>query len=318
MRTLIRRIRARAARCCAIGLALLGLQCAAGAAQFDRAYWPRATFTTHEGRRVDFYDHLVRGRAVAVNVIYTLCQDECPLETARMAETQRLLGARAGRDVLFISISIDPEHDTPAVLAAYARRFDVGPGWVFLTGAKRDIVELTRKIGLSRRSDAISKDGHASSLMLGNDVDGQWMRTSAVENPPFLVATMGGFFGWKDMGPTVGYEQARALTIDRAQATFESRCASCHTIGGGDRIGPDLARVGERRDPAWLRRYLKEPDRVRAEGDPVALGLTARYAQVRMPNLRLGDEDVDALVRHIDRVGRAQPTAATPAHVHRH
>jgi protein SCO1 len=86
---------------------------------------------------VRFYDDLLKGKAVAINIIYTSCTDECQLGTARMAEVQRLLGAHVGKDVYFYSISIDPEKDTPKVLKAYSDKFSVGPGWLFLAGKKR-------------------------------------------------------------------------------------------------------------------------------------------------------------------------------------
>lgn len=271
------------------------------AAQRGADYFPNVELISQDGQRLHFYDDLVKGKSVAINVIYTRCKDECPLETARMAEVQRLLGDRMGRDIFFYSISIDPENDTPKVLKAYAEKFAVGPGWLFLTGKKDDIKLLTRKLGLSRSSDAVSKDGHASSLMLGDDANGQWMRNSAVDNPRFLATTMAGFFGWKEgVVPTVSYTQAQPLDMGKAQFLFESRCASCHSIGGGDRIGPDLSRVTSRRNPAWLARYLKEPDAVLAEGDPIAVLLFARYRQISMPNLRLGDDDVAALINFLD------------------
>jgi protein SCO1/2 len=227
--------------------------------------------------------------------------------------------------VQFYSISIDPEHDTPEVLKAYAEKFNAGPGWLFLTGKKEDIKLVTRKLGLSRNSDAANRDGHASSLMLGNEPAGQWIRNSAVDNPRFLATTMGNFFGWKDNAPVASYADAKALDINRAQFTFESRCASCHTIGGGDRIGPDLMGVTERRDRRWLGRYLQEPEKVLAEGDPVAKSLFEKYRQVRMPNLKLGSEDVDVLLSYIKTKSlERQPLAAAAKdgpsvnHEHKH
>ena len=71
--------------------------------------------------------------------MYTSCADECPLETARLVQVQRLLGERVGRDIFFYSISIDPKRDTPIVLKAYAEKFGVGPGWLFLTGKAEDV-----------------------------------------------------------------------------------------------------------------------------------------------------------------------------------
>lgn len=285
--------------------ALLGigahLSVAAGGSQWGADYFPNVTLTTHEGKPVRLYADLLKGKAVAINVIYTSCTDECPLETARMAEVQRLLGTRMGKDVLFYSISIDPEHDTPAVLKAYAEKFNVGPGWLFLTGKKEDIALVTRKLGLSRNNDAAYRDGHASSLMLGNEPTGQWMRNSAVDNPQFLVATMRNFFGWKNDVPIANYADSQAPAIDRAQFTFQSRCAACHTIGAGDRIGPDLMGVTERRDRRWLERYIREPEKVLAEGDRTARELNDKFRQVRMPNLGLRDEDVALLLSHIEK-----------------
>jgi protein SCO1/2 len=278
--------------------AILALPCAAvvGAPILGEKYFPNVPLTTQDGREVRFYDDLVKGKSVAINIIYTSCTDECPLETARMAEVQRLLGAHVGRDVFFYSISIDPEKDSPQVLKAYSEKFNVGPGWLFLTGKKEDIKLLTGKLGLSRASDAISKDGHASSLMLGSDTTGQWMRNSAVDNPRFLATTMANFYGWKDVIPTAGYAQATPVNISKAKFVFESRCASCHTIGGGDRIGPDLLGVTDRRDPAWLKRYLKEPEKVLAEGDPTATALFEKFKRVNMPNLNLGADDIATMI----------------------
>ena len=63
-------------------------------------------------------------------------------------------GDHVGKDVFFYSISIDPEHDTPAVLKAYAEKFHAGPGWLFLTGKKADIDLVGRKLGLDADPDS--------------------------------------------------------------------------------------------------------------------------------------------------------------------
>ena len=286
---------------------------AIGAAIDGEKYFPNVLLTTQDGKQVRFYDDLVKGKSVAINIIYTSCTDECPLETARMAEVQRLLGAHVGKDVFFYSISIDPEKDTAPVLKAYADKFNVGPGWLFLTGKKEDIKLLTGKLGLTRASDAINKDGHASSLMLGSDVTGQWMRNSAVDNPKFLAATMANFYGWKDVALTTSYAQATEVNISKAKFLFESRCASCHTIGGGDGIGPDLNGVTARRDSAWLKRYLKEPEKVLAEGDPTAKALFEKYKRVNMPNLNLGVDDVSTMVSYLSAQSDSVTAKAKPS-----
>src|SRR5262245_46625488 len=82
-------------------------------------YFPNAPLVTQDGVTVRFYDDLLKGKAVAINAIYTSCKDECPLETARLVQVQRLLGDRVGKDLFFYSISIDPRQDTPTLLKAY-------------------------------------------------------------------------------------------------------------------------------------------------------------------------------------------------------
>jgi protein SCO1/2 len=302
---------AAAALAC-IALACLPVRHALAGPKWGADYFPNIVLTTQDGARVRLYDDLLKGKAVAVNLIYTRCADVCPLETARMAEVQRLLGDRVGKDIFFYSVSIDPEHDTPAVLKAYAAKFKAGPGWLFLTGEKDDIKLLSRKLGLSRSSDPQSKDGHASSLMLGIEPAGQWMLNSAVDNARFLATTIRNFNGWPDPQPGRDYAQARPLEVSRAQYTFASRCASCHSIGEGERIGPDLLGVTQRRDRRWLARYLREPDKVLAERDPVATSLFEKYKRVPMPNLRLGDEDIAQLIGYLDAQGKARTPGAAP------
>jgi protein SCO1/2 len=272
---------------------------AAAADRWGADYFPDVLLTTHEGVKVRFYDDLLKGKAVAINVIYTHCTDECPLETAKLVQVQRLLGNRVGKDIFFYSITIDPRRDTPEALKAYAEKFGIGPGWLFLTGKAEDIRLLTKKLGLSRNSDSANRDGHTASLMVGDVPGGQWMRNSAVDNPQFLADTIGNFLGWRDPNRGKIYAEARPLTIDNGQLLFQSRCSACHTIGQGDKVGPDLSGVTTRRDRAWLARYLAEPESMLTAGDPIATALFDRYQTVRMPNLSLGRDEIVALLLYL-------------------
>src|SRR5256885_1163151 len=109
-------------------------------------YFPNVPLVNQDGVVVRFYDDLIKGKAVAVNLIYTHCTASCPLETAKMAQVQKLLGDRVGKDIFFYSISIDPKRDTPETLKAYAQRYHVGPGWQFLTGKMEDIKLVAQKV----------------------------------------------------------------------------------------------------------------------------------------------------------------------------
>jgi protein SCO1/2 len=255
--------------------------------------------TTQDGKTVRLYDDLLKGKSVAINVIYTSCKDACPLETANLVQLQRLLGKRVGKDIFFYSISIDPKNDTPEVLKAYAEKFGVGPGWQFLTGNPEDIKAITRKLGLIRASES-TPDGHAPWLMLGVEPTGQWTKKHAADNPQFLAATMGTFFGWKGTQPQASYAEARPLVIDKGQYLFQRQCSACHTIGQGDKLGPDLLGVTDRRERAWLSRYIQAPDVMLAAGDPIAAALFNKYKNVRMPNLTLAQDDVADLLSYLE------------------
>jgi len=126
--------------------------------------------------------------------------------------------------------------------------------------------------------------------------DGQWTRFSAVDSPRCLAARMGVFLGWREMEPGPSYAEAKPVTVPNGQRLFASKCSACHTVGRGDRLGPDLAGVTERREAAWVARYIQEPDEVLASGDPIAAALYNKYKKIGMPNLRLGPSDVDDLV----------------------
>src|SRR5213593_4561845 len=216
-------------------VALLSIGPAGAGSPWGADYFPNVPLTTQDGTAVHFYEDLLKGKKVAINLIYTSCKDECPLETARLVQVQQVLGERVGKDVFFYSITIDPQRDTPAVLKAYAEKFGVGPGWLFLTGKEDDIKLVAKKLGLSRRRDALSRDGHSASLMIGDESGGQWMRNSAVDNPRFLATTISNFMGWKNHEPARSYAEVAGLPrIDTGAYVFQSRCSACHTIGKGD------------------------------------------------------------------------------------
>jgi len=108
---------------------------------------PEFTLTTQDGKRLSL-DNL-RGKVVAVTFIYASCADTCPLLTAKMAGLQARLGPDFGPKVFFLSITVDPERDTPEVLKQYARAHRANlAGWAFLTGMPAEIREVARHYGI--------------------------------------------------------------------------------------------------------------------------------------------------------------------------
>lgn len=106
---------------------------------------------------------------------------------------------------------------------------------------------------------------------------------------------------------------AGAQDISEGEQLFTAKgCGACHTVGGGDLVGPDLAGVTTRREKAWLTRWVKEPDKVLAEGDPIATEMFDKYNKIPMPNLALTDSDVASLIAYfesLDSGGTSAPTA---------
>ena len=279
-------------------------------------YFPNVTLTTQDGKKVRFYDDVIKGKVVVIDLIYTHCVDACPLETARLAQVQKMLGDRVGKDIFFYSISIDPTHDTPKVLKAYAEKYHVGPGWTFLTGKKSDIDLVSKKLGLYSEPDPNDRDGHTPSVLIGNEPTGQWIRNSATDNARFLANMIGDWLSsWKNakaVDAKASYDQAPAIDIsDKGRYIFTTHCAACHTIGHGDKIGPDLLGVTNVRDHTWLARFISAPDKVLAEKDPIATALFKKYNEVNMPNLRLADIDLHSLIDFLERQSAAHDKDST-------
>ena len=97
---------------------------------------------------------------------------------------------------------------------------------------------------------------------------------------------------------------------ETGQQIFQSRCAACHTIGKGKLVGPDLAGVTSRREESWLKRQIKEPDRLVAENDPIAMQLLKEANNVPMPPLGLSDVEVVAVIAYLKSTEQ-QANAAT-------
>ncbi len=272
---------------------------------WGEGYFTNVELVNQDGKTVRFYDDLIKDKVVAINFIYTHCGDSCPAETANLRQVQKLLGDRVGKDIFFYSISIDPKHDTPKALKEYAESFKVGPGWSFLTGSEADVTLLRKTLGLFRDGVEASKLGeHNTSIMIGNESTGQWIKRSPFDEPKVLAWQLGrslsNFKSYqnKDLASYAGAKEIPKMS--KGEDLFRSRCDSCHSLGNEDGLGPGLLGVTQRRDKTWLARWIKTPDKLLAEKDPIALDLFNRYNKILMPNLRLSDVDVEAVIKYMD------------------
>ncbi|WP_162560040.1 SCO family protein [Methylotetracoccus oryzae] len=264
-------------------------------------YFPNVELVDQDGHTVRFYDDLIKDKVFAINFIYTRCTASCPIETAALRKVAKALGERMGRDIFFYTISIDGNRDNPQVLKEYASRFNTGPGWTFLTGRKEDVTRIREKLGMYREDGKPEKElgEHSIVILMGNERGGQWIKRSPFDNPEALARILDtrmlarrGTSGKSE----VTAHAAAVMPASPGEELFQSQCANCHSLGADDNLGPGLAGVVQRRDRGWLKRWLKEPDRMIAGKDPTALALYDQYRQVPMPNLKLSDREIDTLI----------------------
>ena len=142
---------------------------------------PDVKVITQDGRTVDFYSDLVKGKVVAVNFVFTSCSTVCPAMGAIFGKLQE---QRA--DAHLVSVSIDPEVDTPAKLKTWSAKFGARPGWTLVTGKKDDITRLLKAL------NAYSPDyvNHQPVTLLGNDATGTWKRSYGFTSAAKLAAMM--------------------------------------------------------------------------------------------------------------------------------
>jgi cytochrome oxidase Cu insertion factor (SCO1/SenC/PrrC family) len=150
----------------------------------DREWFTDLPVLDQHGRRLRFYTDVLEGKVVVINFIFTRCTSICPLLTSAMKGVQERLSDLVGRDVHLVSVSVDPDHDTPEVLDAFARRYDVAPGWSFLTGKKENVDWILYKLGAYTGD----KETHSALFLVGDTVTGRWTKVQGTA-PPDEIAS---------------------------------------------------------------------------------------------------------------------------------
>ncbi|WP_175649765.1 SCO family protein [Pseudomonas sp. Marseille-P9899] len=148
-----------------------------------QAYFTDTELLDQNGRRLRFYSDVLKDKVVLLNVIFTHCNDACPLITRKLREVREALGEKAG-EVTFISISSDPANDTPQVLKRFAEQQGVdGPNWLFLTGAQADIDRVLARLG----HILPSPEQHSTQLIAGDVAGKRWSKIRP-DAPPTAIA----------------------------------------------------------------------------------------------------------------------------------
>lgn len=144
---------------------------------------PDITVTTHSGETRGLASELVGERVVVMDFVYTSCTTVCPVVSAIMAQVQAKLGDRLGREVALLSISVDPQRDTPARLRETAASHAARAGWTWITGRQRDIDQLLKALG----TYTPNFEDHPSVVMVGDGASGTWTRLYGFPEPARIV-----------------------------------------------------------------------------------------------------------------------------------
>jgi protein SCO1 len=152
-------------------------------------YFPNVVLRTQENNPVRFYDDLIAGKIVMINFMYAHCERLCPTQTANLVKVQHILGERVGRDIFMYSLTLKPEEDTPQVLKQYADSFNIGPGWLFLTGKPDDVELLRQKLGFVDVDPVLDRDKsqHVGMVLYGNETRDRWSACPALSEADLIA-----------------------------------------------------------------------------------------------------------------------------------
>jgi protein SCO1 len=152
-------------------------------------YFPNFELITHEGKKVHFYDDLIKDKIVVINFMYAQCEGICTPITQNLKRVQSLLGNRVGREIFMYSVTLKPEEDTPAALKHYVHMHGLKPGWTFLTGKADEVNRLRRSLGFYDGKAELDKDltNHTGMIRYGNEARQWWAMCPGQANPPWIV-----------------------------------------------------------------------------------------------------------------------------------
>src|SRR5713226_6407452 len=153
---------------------------------------PNVELMTMDGKKVRFYDDLVKDKKFTINFIFTKCDKACPIITHNLVRVQKLLADRIGHDIFMYSITLSPEEDTPKMLKEYAKEYGVGPGWTFLTGKPDDILLLRRSLGFTYddpKQDA-DRNNHIGMIQIGDEPLMRWAHAEGGARPEWIASVI--------------------------------------------------------------------------------------------------------------------------------
>ena len=157
---------------------------AAAAPSATKVVLSEAPLLDQGGKRVRLAQEVIGERIAVVNFIYTSCTTVCPVSSATFEQLQKRLGAALGKEVVLVSITVDPLRDTPQRLREYGARYHAAEGWTWLTGAKRDVDGALKGFG----AYTANFEDHPATVLVGDARGGKWTRFFGFPSVDELVA----------------------------------------------------------------------------------------------------------------------------------
>lgn len=148
-----------------------------------RNYFTDVVLTTHEGEDVRLYSDLLEDKVVVISAFFTTCSGVCPVTATNLQKIQRWLGPRLGRDVVLLSLTVDPANDDLERIRRYAADVGAEPGWYFLTGERQNLDVALRKLGLYTEN----KEAHSPVFLVGNVRTGLWKKALGMAGAGELI-----------------------------------------------------------------------------------------------------------------------------------
>ena len=146
-------------------------------------YFSDVELINQDGQKMRFYSDVLKDKVVIINAFFSTCTSVCPPMNRNLEKIQDALGDRLGKEVFLVSISVDPETDTPTRLKEYSQRFHARPGWLFLTGKKENVDWALYKVG----QYVESKNDHTTVLIIGNEPKGLWKKAFGLAKSDELI-----------------------------------------------------------------------------------------------------------------------------------
>lgn len=165
-----------------------------GREMMRRRYFPNFELLAHDGRKLKFYDDVLKDKIVLLNFMYADCQGVCPTITMNLKRVQKILRREINHEIYFYSLTVKPEQDSPAKLREYAQMHGINDKyWTFLTGKPEEMDMLRHSLGFADPDPQIDKDKarHSGMVRYGNEPMTLWGMCQGSGEPQWMAQEIG-------------------------------------------------------------------------------------------------------------------------------